>query len=463
MPSPERVGKLFERLAAQQLQLIASAFRRAKRLASRRRLEREPGKVVKDLVKTMSDLRSGAGRQAAAAMREVAAEYDVEIPESDWLPPEIEEELRQAASNVVERAVEIVELELEDEDPLEELEELFASDVVETTKKAILDTGKQAKGGKIVGARRIIHPEWSKAGCCGLCVVAAHRRYRATDLQKIHDRCKCSVLPILELKDGTEIDPGQDLNNFDLANVDTDSIYDLAKGNDQQNLGQVRFKVGDDNKLSVDESTLPKRKHDNDAPKRRQSAPKHRDEQKPRLTKEQIDAEVAAAKDALDGKLLNEEALARYQRNGEVHESIYRMLWQATDERAMQDASDELLEYWRGTRGRDGAVVPTQGLSGHLPHGELSTRTIANAYPPASDGDPVPFTPAERPKLSAGARAHIIQRHSPRSGDYPKKTRFDATWSDQRSLMQLTSHWLTPIRCSVTETSSCSGDALAMA
>lgn len=72
----------------------------------------------------------------------------------------------------------------------------------------------------ITGYRRILHPELSETGPCGLCVVAADRIYHIEDLQPIHDRCKCEVLPVIGA-----FDPGLSLNADEL-----DAIYDAAGG-----------------------------------------------------------------------------------------------------------------------------------------------------------------------------------------------------------------------------------------
>lgn len=59
--------------------------------------------------------------------------------------------------------------------------------------------------------RRVIHPELSKGGVCGLCVAASDRVYRTEDLKPIHLRCKCGVVPVA---DG--YDPGFQLHKDDL-------------------------------------------------------------------------------------------------------------------------------------------------------------------------------------------------------------------------------------------------------
>ncbi|MDM3894758.1 hypothetical protein [Mycobacterium intracellulare] len=64
---------------------------------------------------------------------------------------------------------------------------------------------------RVIGYRRVIHPELSKGGVCGLCVAAADRVYHVHDLQPIHDRCKCTIAPVT-----TAHDPGSTLNWDDL-------------------------------------------------------------------------------------------------------------------------------------------------------------------------------------------------------------------------------------------------------
>lgn len=72
----------------------------------------------------------------------------------------------------------------------------------------------------IRGYRRVLHPELSQTGPCGLCVVAADRVYHIEALLPLHLRCRCEVLPILG-----EQDPGIVLNNDDLQ-----AIYEAAGG-----------------------------------------------------------------------------------------------------------------------------------------------------------------------------------------------------------------------------------------
>ncbi|TAJ48867.1 MAG: hypothetical protein EPO52_05715 [Herbiconiux sp.] len=86
----------------------------------------------------------------------------------------------------------------------------------------------------VIGYRRVIHPELSESGTCGLCVVAASNYYSSDDLLDIHDECKCETMPIT-----AAADPGLQLNREDL-----DRIYEGAGGNDRDSLKEVRIAIG---------------------------------------------------------------------------------------------------------------------------------------------------------------------------------------------------------------------------
>lgn len=79
------------------------------------------------------------------------------------------------------------------------------------------------------GWRRILHPELSQTGPCGLCVVAADRVYKSEDLLPLHNRCVCEVLPVYG-----RVDPGITLNGDDLA-----ALYEAAGGNTREQLRRI--------------------------------------------------------------------------------------------------------------------------------------------------------------------------------------------------------------------------------
>ena len=83
----------------------------------------------------------------------------------------------------------------------------------------------------VIGYRRIIHPELSRTGTCGLCLVAADRLYSTKELYPLHDNCKCETLPVTSTSD-----PGLKLNRDDL-----DYIYSVAGGNTASKLSNTRI------------------------------------------------------------------------------------------------------------------------------------------------------------------------------------------------------------------------------
>lgn len=86
----------------------------------------------------------------------------------------------------------------------------------------------------ITGYRRIIHPERSQGGTCGLCIAAADRLYSVEDLRAVHNRCYCTVLAVIENED-----PGAQLNAADLK-----ALYKAAgDSTDRQDLAKTRWKV----------------------------------------------------------------------------------------------------------------------------------------------------------------------------------------------------------------------------
>jgi hypothetical protein len=91
----------------------------------------------------------------------------------------------------------------------------------------------------IIGYRRIIHPEMSRGGVCGMCVIAADRIYKIGELKAIHARCWCTVLEVFE-----DYDPGHQMNGDDLK-----KLYDAAGGNTRNLLKRTRYKIVEHSEL----------------------------------------------------------------------------------------------------------------------------------------------------------------------------------------------------------------------
>lgn len=88
--------------------------------------------------------------------------------------------------------------------------------------------------------RRVIRPELSRTGTCGLCITASDQVYNVRDLMPLHDRCKCVVLPIIG-----DDDPGSSLNNLTVGDIRADA-GDSSHGWD---LKRVRYVVNEHGEL----------------------------------------------------------------------------------------------------------------------------------------------------------------------------------------------------------------------
>lgn len=94
---------------------------------------------------------------------------------------------------------------------------------------------------KIDQYRRVLRPELSDSGPCGLCVVASDQIYSREHLMPIHGRCKCETMPII----GDE-DPGHEINREDL-----DRIYAAAGSTAAADLKRTRVQVSQHGELGA--------------------------------------------------------------------------------------------------------------------------------------------------------------------------------------------------------------------
>lgn len=68
------------------------------------------------------------------------------------------------------------------------------------------------------GWRRVIRPERSRAGTCGLCVAASSRVYTRGDLMAMHGSCRCTVVEV-----GARVDEGRVINDEEYAAITAES------------------------------------------------------------------------------------------------------------------------------------------------------------------------------------------------------------------------------------------------
>ncbi len=110
---------------------------------------------------------------------------------------------------------------------------LASMDLALADRAAFHDRMTSAHGGRVVGFRRVLHPELARFGVCGLCVVAADRVYRAEQLLPLHNGCNCTVAPVTDTKD-----PAGKLNAADLS-----ALYEAAGSNTRADLQRIRVKT----------------------------------------------------------------------------------------------------------------------------------------------------------------------------------------------------------------------------
>lgn len=103
----------------------------------------------------------------------------------------------------------------------------------------VINAAAHLDGSPVVGMRRIIHPELSLTGTCGLCIAASDRLYTVRELLPMHRHCKCTSAPVTE-----EFDPADQLNAVDLR-----SLYRDAGGTSRAHLKRTRYKQDDHGEL----------------------------------------------------------------------------------------------------------------------------------------------------------------------------------------------------------------------
>lgn len=81
--------------------------------------------------------------------------------------------------------------------------------------------------------RRVVRPELSQTGSCGMCIVAADRIYKTDELLPMHGGCNCKTMPIIG-----DDDPGRSLNRKDL-----DRFYADAGSNKRDDLVRTRYVI----------------------------------------------------------------------------------------------------------------------------------------------------------------------------------------------------------------------------
>lgn len=98
----------------------------------------------------------------------------------------------------------------------ERMERMVSQDIAAAARNAHQEIMRKTPKKTITGYRRVVHPELSRTGSCGLCIVASTMIYKKSDLLPIHAGCKCETVEIYQIN-GKTYDPGQQINDEDLS------------------------------------------------------------------------------------------------------------------------------------------------------------------------------------------------------------------------------------------------------
>lgn len=109
----------------------------------------------------------------------------------------------------------------------------------------------------LIGHRRVLRPELSETGPCGLCIVAATRIYKKGELKPLHGGCCCGSMPVtiaadpaLRMnKDDFEVwmergaDADKELQKVGVTRERLMSWYAAAGGTDREGLQRIRVRT----------------------------------------------------------------------------------------------------------------------------------------------------------------------------------------------------------------------------
>lgn len=118
-------------------------------------------------------------------------------------------------------------------------ETIADDDLTLAMREAAAQHSEKAEG--VTGLRRVVHPEMSESGACGLCLAASDRIYSPGTLLPIHDNCKCTVAEVTATND-----PGNSLNDKSLTD-----LYETAGGKDAATLKGTRWKIDEHGELGA--------------------------------------------------------------------------------------------------------------------------------------------------------------------------------------------------------------------
>lgn len=201
--------------------------------------EAETRRVAAQMAAAVGQARRATASATDAYLRAVFAEYDREIrgltvtvPDDARGIPGVEEYLRPVKEYRRARLMGLDDLAALDR-AATRLEVMADMDL----SLAARDASAQVMQWTGTAWRRVVRPELSAGGSCGLCVAVSTRLFKSAELQPLHERCKCLVLPVV-VSGGETFDPGLDLNAADLG-----QLYRDAGSTSREDLKRTRYRI----------------------------------------------------------------------------------------------------------------------------------------------------------------------------------------------------------------------------
>ena len=275
-----------------------------------------------------------------------------------------------------------------------------------------------AKGPKVLGYRRLIHPEMSRGGTCGLCIAAADRIYHAKTLRPIHALCKCTVSPVT-----ADHDPADALNQADLSR-----LYKDAGGTSASALKRTRYTVDEHGELGA--VLVPKKPYTpRDKAKRADAARNARAV----AAKPETKAEIAAR------HLPHMEKNLADMRARGVAEDDPKIVWhkkritemQADADRPVTRASGASASRISVEQGKAPKTASGTDSPGGPPRPPRNIPPMMGSpedrYPDMQNGDPAPLRPSDIRAIGEADLQHILERHGYKSG-MPRTREFPERW-----------------------------------
>lgn len=123
------------------------------------------------------------------------------------------QEIRDQAELAEEEKQELLERQAQQDMEIR-MERMVNDDIGMAARDAHRDALKSTPA-KVIGYRRVLHPELAKYGkSCGLCVAASTRIYKKSELMPMHNLCNCEPVEVI---DG--LDAGDQINLEDLSTI----------------------------------------------------------------------------------------------------------------------------------------------------------------------------------------------------------------------------------------------------